>query len=207
MYQPAHHVESRPEVLHALIRSHPLGLLACNGPDGPVANPVPFLLEASEGNRAHLRCHLARANAQWRMIGGAAPVLVVFQGPQAYVTPSWYAAKAEHGKVVPTWNYCIVQARGVAAIRDDADWLRRHVKALTNRHETERPKPWAVSDAPERFIETMLRGIVGIEIEVRELSGKWKTSQNRPAADKAGIVAGYEAEGNSAMAALVKGLG
>ncbi len=132
------------------------------------------------------------------------PVLVVFQGPQAYVTPSWYAAKAEHGKVVPTWNYCMVQARGSAAIRDDAIWLRHHVGALTDRHEAGRAEPWAVADAPDRFVETMLRGIVGIEIEIGELVGKWKISQNRSQADRAGVVSGYEQEGNAEMAALVK---
>ena len=207
MYQPAHHVESRPEVLQELIRAHPLGLLVVNGPNGPVANPVPFLFDAAEGARGQLTCHVARANTQWRLIAAQpeTPVLVVFQGPQAYVTPSWYAAKAEHGKVVPTWNYCIVQARGKASVIEDAEWLRAQVGALTERHEGGRATPWAVADAPERFVETMLRGIVGIEIEVLELAGKWKLSQNRSQADRAGVVQGYELDGDDVMAALVNG--
>ena len=209
MYQPAHHVESRPEVLHELIRAYPLGLLIANGPDGPIANPVPFLFDAAKGAHGQLTCHVARANSQWRLIAEQpeTPVLVVFQGPQAYVTPSWYAAKAEHGKVVPTWNYCIVQARGKASVIEDPVWLRTQVGALTARHEGGRTAPWAVADAPERFIETMLRGIVGIEIEVLELAGKWKLSQNRSEADRAGVVAGYTGEGNEMMAKLVKDSG
>jgi transcriptional regulator len=135
------------------------------------------------------------------------PVLVVFQGPQAYVTPSWYAAKAEHGKVVPTWNYCIVQARGTASVHEDPVWLRAQVQALTGRHEAGRDAPWAVTDAPERFVEAMLRGIVGIEIEILDLAGKWKVSQNRSAADRAGVKQGLEDDGNEAMAALIDSTG
>lgn len=202
MYAPPHFVEDRRDILHALIRAHPLGLLVCNGPDGPVANPVPFLLETGGSGADRLACHLARANPQWKFLEDGAPALVIFQGPQAYVSPSWYATKRETGKVVPTWNYCIVQARGIATAKTDPQWLGAHVEALTRRHEAGRPEPWTVTDAPESFVAAMLRGIVGIEIAVGEMTGKWKVSQNRPDADRAGVAAGMAGE-NSAMAEIV----
>ena len=208
MYEPAHFVEDRTEILHGLVRRHPLGLLVCNGEDGPVANAIPFLLDVSSSEKGRLLAHLARANPQWKLIEAGAPVLVVFQGEEAYVTPSWYATKAETGKVVPTWNYCMVQVRGPATVIHDPQWLRSQVEALTDRHEGERPAPWKVSDAPERFTETQLRGIVGIEIAICDISGKWKVSQNRPAADIRGVAAGMAASANPGeqeMARLVAG--
>lgn len=205
MYEPPHFIEERQDVLHDLIRTHPLGLLVCNGEEGPVANPVPFLLR-DDGGRTVLLAHLARANPQWRMFEAGEKALVVFQGPQAYVTPSWYATKAETGKVVPTWNYCIVQARGTAVVHHDPQWLMAQASALTDRHEQGRDKPWAMSDAPERFIEMQLRAIVGIEIAVDDLKGKWKVSQNRPEADRAGVAGGM-AEENAGMAGLVRAYG
>lgn len=205
MYEPPHFVEDRAEVMHALIRANPLGLLVCNGEDGPVANPVPFLLDVS-GEAAVLRAHLARANAQWTLLEKAGTALVVFQGERGYVTPSWYASKAEHGKVVPTWNYCIVQARGTVSIHDDPSWLARQAGMLTDTHEAGRTQPWAMTDAPERFVEMQLRAIVGVEIRVHELKGKWKVSQNRPVADRAGVAAGMAGE-DAAMAELVRRYG
>jgi transcriptional regulator len=202
MYEPAHFIEERAEVLHELIRAFPLGLLVCNGEPGPVANPVPFLLDVDAGGAAVLRCHVARANPQWQLFEAGATALAIFQGPQAYVTPSWYATKAESGKVVPTWNYCVAQARGRAVIRHDAGWLASQAGALTNRHETGRNNPWSMSDAPEAFITAQLRAIVGIEIAVDELKGKWKVSQNRPIADRNGV-AQHMAGENAAMAELV----
>ena len=205
MYEPPHFIEDRTEVMHDLIRAHPLGLLACNGEDGPVANPVPFLLDVS-GEAIVLRAHLARANAQWKLLENAGTALVVFRGEQAYVTPSWYASKAEHGKVVPTWNYCIVQARGTVSIHDDPAWLARQAGTLTDTQESGRTQPWAMTDAPERFVETQLRAIIGVEMRVRELQGKWKVSQNRPVADRAGVAAGMAGE-DGAMAELVRRYG
>jgi transcriptional regulator len=204
MYAPPHFVEDRRDILHALIRAHPLGLLVCNGPDGPVANPVPFLIETGGSGADRLACHLARANPQWKLLEAGAPALALFQGPQAYVSPSWYATKRETGKVVPTWNYCIVQARGEVSVFHDPDRLRRHVGALTDRHEADRKEPWALTDAPEPYVEAMLRGIVGVEIKVRDLLGKWKVSQNRPDTDRAGVASGMASE-NTAMARLVSG--
>jgi transcriptional regulator len=192
MYQPPHHVEDRAEVMHALIRAHPLGLLVSNGPEGPTANALPFLLDADVGAHGRLRAHLSKANPQWRQIAERPdePVLVVFQGVNTYITPSWYATKRETGKVVPTWNYAIVQARGHARIIDDRDWLTGQIRELTGTHEADREQPWHVSDAPEPFIEAQVKGIVGIEIDIAALAGKWKVSQNRPATDRAGVVEG-----------------
>lgn len=207
MYQPAHFVEERLEVLHDLIRAHSLGLLISAGADGPVANPLPFLVDAQASPHGTLLAHMARANDQWRGLDGQ-PVLVVFQGANAYVTPTWYATKAETGKVVPTWNYAIVQARGLARVTDDAAWLRAQVERLTATHEAAEAEPWAVGDAPERFVATQLRGIVGVTVEITALEGKWKMSQNRPEADRTGVAEGLaERTGGASMAALVRRYG
>lgn len=205
MYQPPLFREDRIAVQHDLIRAHPLGLLITAGPGGLVANPIPFLIDRDAGEFGTLRCHLARANEQWREIGGGAEVLVVFQGPQDYVTPSWYATKRETGKVVPTWNYATVHAWGQARIVEDEAWLRRQLDDLTGLQEAPRPAPWAVEDAPERFVSTQLRAIVGIEIPIGRIEGKWKVSQNRPEADRKGVFAGFRERGErgAAMAALV----
>ena len=184
MYEPPHFVETRPEILHGLIRAHPLGLLVSIGPDGPVADLVPFLLD-DDGGR--LRAHVARPNPHWRLLAERpdTKVLVVFQGPDAYITPSWYETKRETGKVVPTWNYAMVQVRGVATVRDHGDWIGKQIQDLTEAHEAERAHPWGIADAPESFIKAQMRGIVGIEIAITGMSGKWKVSQNRPVADQA----------------------
>lgn len=209
MYQPPQFKETRLEILHGLIRAHSLGLLVCNGPEGPIANPIPFLLDAAEGKRGVLRAHLSKANPAWQVIGQQreTPVLAVFQGPQAYVTPSWYETKKQTGKVVPTWNYVIVQVRGRAEIIDDRDWLRNQIEALTHQHESGRAAVWQVSDAPERFIEAQMKGIIGLRIEIAEIEGKWKVSQNRPVEDRTGVARGYNNERNGAMAGLVRDYG
>jgi transcriptional regulator len=152
-----------------------------------------------------LRAHLARANPQWQALAEGAECLVVFQGPQAYVTPSWYATKRETGKVVPTWNYATVHAWGRPSVFEDPAWLHRQVTALTESRETPRAAPWAVADAPEAFVASQLKGIVGLEIPISRLEGKWKVSQNRPEADRAGVVEGLRGtEGaDPDMAALV----
>ena len=197
MYQPPHFREERPEVLTALIRAHPLGLLiSAGGEDGPVANPIPFLFDDApeDGGPPRLLAHLSRANAQWREIDGA-PVLVVFQGADAYITPSWYETKRETGKVVPTWNYAIVQARGRARVFDDTAWLRAQVTALTARHEAAEARPWSLDDAPDAFIDAQLKGIVGLVVEITHLDGKWKVSQNRKESDRKGVVDGLLSRG------------
>lgn len=205
MYQPAHHREDRLEVQHNLIEAHPFGLLISAGADGLLANGLPFLLQRSEGEFGRLQAHLARANPQWRELHGQ-DVLVVFQGPLTYVSPAYYETKRETGKVVPTWNYVMVQARGTAHVRDDQAWLDTQIAALTDRHEATRAEPWEVSDAPRPYIEAQLRGIVGIEIDIRQIEGKWKVSQNRSEADRTGVAQGL-AEAHSDMAAVVRRYG
>jgi transcriptional regulator len=193
MYLPAHFEETRVEVLHRLVRNHPLGLLVTHGADGLQADSIPFLIDPEPGPFGTLRAHVARANPVWRDAGGR-DALVVFQGPQAYVSPGWYASKAEHGKVVPTWNYVMLQARGRLRTVEDAAWLQALVTRLTDTHEAAQARPWSVGDAPPAYVDAMLRAIVGIEIEVVSLAGKWKVSQNRSAADRAGTVAGLAAQ-------------
>ena len=195
MYLPAHFEERRLDVLHAFVRDHPFGLLVTADAEGPVANGLPLLLDpGGAAELGVLRGHVARANPVWREAADA-PALVVFQGPDGYVSPSFYAAKAEHGKVVPTWNYAMVQARGRLRAIDDAGWLRTLVGRLTERHESRRAAPWAVTDAPPDYIDTMLRAIVGIEIELTALVGKWKLGQNRAVADRQGVVSGLDHAG------------
>ncbi len=301
MYLPSHFEESRAEVLHRLMRCHPLGLLVTQttaptpGAPAPVeANALPFHLDPSRGPHGTLVAHVARANPVWREarnLGGRdrgsrwackgvqarrkaqpgrapgehlqrrmhplagatlraeaicgvirrcrllvwashtasptprlapqlasartpisaaqapspdAEVLVVFQGPQAYISPGWYATKAETGKVVPTWNYVLVEARGRLVVRDDAAWVHALVSGLTDLHEASRPLPWKVADAPADYIAATQRAIVGIEVELISLKGKWKVSQNRSSSDRLGVVQGLNDIGRNDMAALVQ---
>lgn len=206
MYLPPQFAETDEDVMRALIAAHPLGLLISASEAGVQANPVPFLVSVRDG-ATRLRAHLSRANPQWRHIQDGASVLVVFQGAETYVTPSWYQSKIEHGKVVPTWNYAMVQARGAATVEESSHWLGDQVGALTDTHESGRDAPWKVTDAPEKFIEAQLRGIVGIDITVSELTGKWKVSQNRPDADRHGVHAGLAQDGELDMADLVRRYG
>ena len=205
MYQPPHFREDRIDVQHALIRSHPLGLLITAGPGGLMANPIPFLVDPAASEKGTLRAHLARANAQWRDLEAVEECLVVFQGPQAYVTPSWYATKQETGKVVPTWNYATVHAWGRPRVIQDESWLRSQIDDLTALREAARPEPWQVSDAPEPFVSAQVKGIIGLEIPIARIEGKWKVSQNRPEADRAGVARGLREDDGSTnpMAALV----
>ncbi len=207
MYEPSHFkVEDRAQ-LHAVIRQHPLATLVTAGEGGLIANPVPFVLHADEGEQGLLRAHLARPNAQWKAIAAGAETPVIFTGVERYVTPSWYATKRESGKVVPTWNYVTVQVRGPARAIEDQTWLRAQLESLTRQQEAPRAEPWAVADAPEPFIAAQARGIVGIEIAIASIVGKFKFSQNRREDDKLGVLNGLSADPESesqAMAALVK---
>ena len=191
MYQPAHFVEQDPATLLAVMKAHPLATLVRGG-TALSADVLPIEVERV-GDRWRMTAHVARANPLWREADGQ-PVLLVFQGPQAYVSPSWYASKAEHGKVVPTWNYTMVQAHGRLRAIDDPAWVRAFVTRLTERHEGTRNAPWHVADAPPDFIAATLRAIVGIEIEVERVEGKFKLSQNRSAEDRQGVVAGLDAD-------------
>lgn len=209
MYEPPLFQEIRPDVLHGLLRAHPLGMLISNGPEGPVANLLPFLLDADVPPNGRLRAHLARANPQWRLLAEnpASPVLIVFQGVDSYVTPSWYETKRETGKVVPTWNYAMVQVRGTVRVTEDQDWLAQQITELTASQEGRREAPWAVTDAPASFIQSQIKGIVGLEIQITDMRGKWKVSQNRPVADRVGVAEGMESEEKTEMASLVRSFG
>ncbi|MES2692636.1 MAG: FMN-binding negative transcriptional regulator [Verrucomicrobiota bacterium] len=211
MYTPAHFAEKRPEVLHALVAAHPLGTLVTLTSNGLDANLIPFELDPTPTAAAPLgtlRAHVARANSVWHDFSREVEALVVFQGPQAYITPTWYVAtKPETGKVVPTWNYCVVHAHGPLQVIDDRAWLHAQVERLVRRHEATQPAPWHVSDAPPDFIEKQLAAIVGLEIPLTRLAGKWKVSQNRPAADRDGVVAALTAQPETnarAMAGIVR---
>ena len=207
MYNPPHFEETRTDVLHALIGAHPLATLVTLTGHGLEANPLPLLLRHDGSPLGTLVGHVARANPLWREFEPSVEALAVFQGPNAYITPSWYASKRESGKVVPTWNYVVVQAHGPLRAIDDPAWLRALLDELTARHESPRPVPWSVDDAPPEYISALLRAIVGIEMPVTRIAGKWKLSQNQPAANRAGVIAGLgesSAAGAAAMAALVR---
>ncbi len=202
MYQPPHFREDRREVQHALIATHSLGLLITAGPEGLQANAIPFLIDTAGSENGTLRAHLARANPQLRELAVVEECLVVFQGPQTYISPSLYPSKRETGKVVPTWNYITVHAWGRPQVMDDAAWIHHQIDGLTRHHEAPRAAPWNVTDAPETFVAAQIKGIVGLQIPISRIEGKWKISQNRSAADAAGVAQGLRGEAD-AMAALV----
>ncbi|HXN11007.1 MAG TPA: FMN-binding negative transcriptional regulator [Steroidobacteraceae bacterium] len=198
MYTPEHFREARPEVLRAFIARHPLGALIAHGPEGLCVELAPMQLSAHAEGEGRLRGHLARANPFWRTLAPGAPVLTLFRGAAHYVSPSWYPAKREHGRVVPTWNYVAVQVRGTIRFFEDARWLATLVEALTDEHEQPRAAPWRVADAPADYVAGMLRAIVGFEIEISAIEGKFKASQNRSDSDRAGVRAGLCEAGVSA---------
>ena len=207
MYVPQHFEETRPEVLHRLIREHGLAALVTLGSDGLNANHIPLELDPAPPPFGILRGHVARGNPVWRDYSRDVEALAVFQGPQAYISPSWYQTKRETGKVVPTYNYIVVHAYGPMRIIEDRTWLRGLVERLTNRYEAGRAEPWKVTDAPADFVEQMLGAIVGIEIPLTRLVGKWKASQNRPSPDRDGVVTGLREMNDrdaQAMSGLVK---
>jgi transcriptional regulator len=192
MYLPAAFREDRPAVLHDAIRAIRLATLVSRGAVEPFATHLPMVLDPAAGARGTLRGHIARANPHREILAGDGRALAIFLGPHAYVSPSYYATKAETGKVVPTWNYIAVHVYGRATLIENREALRRHVEALTDTHEAGRPTRWRVDDAPPDYVERMLDGIVGIALTVERIEGKWKVSQNRPAADRAGVVDGLE---------------
>ncbi len=201
MYLPKHFEQHDREQVIALMRERPLATLITTTPEGPSADLIPLEFIADEGPHGTLRGHVARANPLWQRAGTTA--LAVFTGPEAYISPGWYASKKEHGKVVPTWNYTMVQARGTLRAVEAAPWLHALVNRLTDHHEAAQATPWHVSDAPDDYVQQMLRAIVGIEIPLDSLIGKWKVSQNRSAADRAGTAQGLAAS-HAAMAELVR---
>jgi transcriptional regulator len=187
MYLPSAFRQDELAELHAQMRANPFALLTSAGAEGVQASHLPLLLAPGEGEFGTLYGHFARANPHWRELQGGAEALAVFSGPDAYISPSWYAAKAEHGKVVPTWNYIAVHARGPVELIEEPARLLQIVSRLSDQHESGRARPWAVSDAPRDYIDTMLRAIVGFALPIRRLEGKWKLGQNRSAVDQAGV--------------------
>ena len=205
MYLPKHFAETRVEVMHELMRARPLATLVTLGSEGLVANHIPLIVSADPPPFGTLRGHVARSNPIWRDYSAEVEALAVFHGPDAYVTPSWYPAKRETGQVVPTWNYATVHASGRLRIVHDADWLRTLLDELTNQQEREFAAPWKVADAPAEFIQKLLGAIVGIELVITKLTGKWKVSQNQNEANRAGVVDGLRAR-NQADASLIADL-
>jgi transcriptional regulator len=198
MYVPPQYRQDHEDALHALIDAHPFATLVAPTAEGFSVDHLPLLLDRS----GRLRVHVARANRLWQDARLDADAVAVFQGPHAYISPAWYPSKAETGKGVPTWNYAVVHARGRLRFIDDRDWLLAHVTALSARHEAARPAPWHVADAPGDYIQRMLAGIVGFELSIAQLEGKWKVGQNRTDADRAGAAAGLRGEGREGAAAL-----
>ena len=205
MYRPPHFREDRLDVLHALMRAHPLATLVTAGTGGIGANPIPFLIEDG-GQHGVLHAHLARANGQLEALRAGAEALVIFQGPQAYVSPSWYALKEQTHKVVPTWNYTTAHVYGTLVVHDDTEWVDRNVRALTARQERDRDQPWSVDDAPEAFHAGQLRAIVGVELRISRVEAKFKMSQNQKDDNIDGVIAGLAHDGRSDVAELVEQL-
>jgi transcriptional regulator len=195
VYIPEAFREERPEILHDFIRLHPLGALICTTADGLTANHIPMILVGNPDGATVLRGHVARANPVWKSLVPDASVLVIFGGAEHYITPSWYPAKQEHGKVVPTWNYAVVHAHGTIRFVDDKTCALQNVTDLTDLQETSRSDRWRVTDAPREYLEAMLSGIVGFEIRVTRLVGKFKASQHRPEAERQAVLQALDAEG------------
>lgn len=187
MYLPSAFRQDDLAELHAQMQASPFALLTSAGAAGVQASHLPLLLAPDEGEFGTLYGHFARANPHWRDLQGGAEALAVFSGPDAYISPGWYPAKAEHGKVVPTWNYVAVHARGPVELIKEPERLLQIVSRLSDQHERVRERPWAVSDAPREYLDSMLRAIVGFALPIRRLEGKWKLGQNRSAADQAGV--------------------
>src|SRR5471032_1503673 len=209
MYMQSAFEETRLEVQHGLIQACPLATLIVQGEQGPTADLIPFMLYPGEGEAGLgvLRAHVARGNPVWRALAAAPACLVVFHGAEQYISPGWYETKQLTHKVVPTWNYATVQVRGAVRVVEDSAWLRRQLDDLTASQEGRLPAPWKPSDAPADFLEATMKAIIGIEIPIAEIAGKWKVSQNRDAADQRGVAANLLAQQPPAvaMAALVAG--
>jgi transcriptional regulator len=208
MYIPKFNEETRVPVLDQLMRSHPLASLVTMGSSGLFATHLPVVLHRDSDRHAVLRGHLSRANQQWREYDPSVSALAIFAGPQHYITPNWYPEKAVTGKVVPTWNYAVVHAYGALRVIEDPAWLLTHLNLLTDTHEASSPAPWRVSDAPAGYVESIAKGIVGIELTIERLEGKWKVSQNQTEQTRVSVadgLAGLDTEASLAMRALVNG--
>jgi len=195
MYRPDHFRVDDVAQMHALMRVCPLAALVSSGPTGLFATHLPTVLKEDGGGFGAIECHLARANPHWKDLAQVDEALMIFQGAESYISPGWYPSKAQHGKAVPTWNYAVVHAYGRPQVMQDKEWLLRHVTELTAQQENNQAKPWAVSDAPESYIQAMLRGIVGFQFVITRLEGKWKLSQNRDDTDREGVAKGLRERG------------
>lgn len=206
MYTPSHFEEFRESALHALMRAHPLAALVTQTSVGIDAEHIPLLvLKSSEANTV-LHGHVARANPFWQEVGDGSEILAIFQGSNRYISPKWYPSKQQHGKVVPTWNYLVVHARGKIQWNQDPVWLRKHLESATETHE-DSDQPWQVSDAPTDFVERMLSAIIGFEILISDLKGKWKLSQNRSKEDRLGVIAGLKNQSSASAAEMLRWMG
>ena len=204
MYNPVAFREMRPEIIEQAMSRHPLATLVTIGSEGLMASHIPLLYYRADGTLGTLRGHLARANPQSHDSLPSGEALAIFGGPQHYVSPTWYPSKKEHGRVVPTWNYVVVHAHGRLSFKYDADWLLENVRALSDEHEKSNGAQWQVADAPREFIENSLKAIVGIELTVTRLEGKWKTSQNRSVSDREGVIAGLRRLDSPVAAEMAK---
>lgn len=207
MYLPAHFAETRPEELHRIIQAHPLGMLVTQGEHGPDADHIPFHLDPSAGPLGTLTAHVARANPLWQRHPADRPVLVVFRGAEAYISPNWYPSKHEAHRQVPTWNYEVVHAHGTLTVRDDERFVRSLVSRLTRHHEAPEPRPWRMGDSAPEFIDGLLRAIVGIEVTITALVGKSKLSQNKEARDRLNAADTLAARGEAALAEAMRRAG
>lgn len=197
-------MENRISVMQDLIDAYSFGILIAHEGSELSVNHLPFVLHRDLGENGTLRAHMAKGNPLWKGFDEGTDVVAIFQGPHHYVSPSWYASKAEHGKVVPTWNYATVHAKGLLRLVNDPDWLIAQIGSLSDIHEAGRDDPWKITDAPEKYIRGQMKGIVGLEIEIAELTGKWKMSQNKNEADKAGILAGLTHDGDENALEMIR---
>jgi transcriptional regulator len=204
VYLPEPFDEQRVPLLHEMMREFPLGALVWRSPDGLTAEHLPFDIDPDPAPYGTLRAHVARANPVWQALQAGVPAMVIFQGPQGYVTPSWYETKRDSGQVVPTWNYMVVHAHGTPRVIEDAAWLRALVERVSARHEGQRALPWHVDDAPAAWLELQLQLIVGLEMPIERLLGKWKLSQNKTEADRAGVARGLAAESSPHACAMAR---
>jgi transcriptional regulator len=207
MYIPAHFAEIRPEELHRIIREYPLGMLVNHGSTGLDADHIPLELDPDAGTHGTLIGHVARANTLWQRCPTGTPVMIVFRGTDAYISPNWYPSKHETHRQVPTWNYEVVHAYGTITVHDDERFTRRVVAQLTRRHEATEPKPWKMGDSEPEFINSMLRNIVGIEIDITSLVGKVKLSQNREVLDRLNAADTLDLRGHTATAQAMRKAG
>jgi transcriptional regulator len=197
MYLPKHFEETSLTAMHAFIEGNPFGTLVCQTAQGMVANHIPFELDAASGAQGVLRAHVARANPIWQQATGDSEALVIFQGVNSYITPSWYPTKKVTGKAVPTWAYAVTHVYGQVKFIQDGNWLHSLVSRLSDTQEANRDQPWAVSDAPSDYIDKLVGAIVGVEIVISRLEGKWKVDQNKQAVDREGVVTGLKMRGDA----------